>query len=122
MTHHVEVHAPVLETRIIVHRYGRYHRMVAGTGRQQLYKRLYTVKHSGSIVTVYGNTFGRYLKRVSAGNSPVFSIRKDDNPFAFGLFHKAQFVPEIAVEIVDEINERLENKMGKLLTQACKYM
>ena len=26
------------------------------------------------------------------------------------------------VEIVDEINERLENKMGKLLTQACKYM
>ena len=26
------------------------------------------------------------------------------------------------VEIVDEINEKLENKMGKLLTQACKYM
>lgn len=29
---------------------------------------------------------------------------------------------EEVVAIVDEINDKLENKMGKLLTQACKYM
>ncbi len=31
------------------------------------------------------------------------------------------FDPEIT-EIVDAINEKLENKLGKLLTETCKYM
>mgnify|MGYP004505517791 CR=1 FL=1 len=51
----------------------------------------------------------------------TYYLKHQDSDIYMTIDEHYDFEEETA-KVVDEINERLDNKVGKLLTQSCKYM